>query len=190
MTICCTTNINWVFIHINKTGGSSIHSALGFNSFHHKTCLEHMAEIDEETWKASFKFTFVRNPWDRAVSQFHWRMKTNQSNMGKKKISFSEWLVQTFVSRNPSFYDNQKMFLPQVDWISDQSGDIAIDFIGRFETIEKDFQHVCRKLGINANLPHLKRTERHHYRFFYDELTKNIIRKTFQRDIAHFNYSF
>jgi hypothetical protein len=67
--------MRYVFIHINKTAGSSIEAALGLQ-LSHFSAREVIASIGEETWKNVFKFTVVRNPWDKVVSHYHYRVQT------------------------------------------------------------------------------------------------------------------
>ena len=65
----------FVFIHINKTGGSSIAKALNIPSVH-RTAQEKIEEIGQKNWDRKLTFTVVRNPWDKVVSLYHYRVKT------------------------------------------------------------------------------------------------------------------
>ena len=66
--------MEFVFIHINKTGGSSIELALGYSP-EHKTAVVKRKELGKGAWKKLFSFTIVRNPWDRAVSHYHRKVR-------------------------------------------------------------------------------------------------------------------
>ena len=90
------------------------------------------------------------------------------------------------------YYDYPMMFLTQFDWISDYSGRIDIDFIGRFENLEEDFREVCRAVNLPAiDLGKEKTSEnRKHYRQYYDGLTKGVVKKYFEKDLDCFKYSF
>jgi len=59
----------FVFIHINKTGGSSIEKALNI-PLEHKTALEKISEIGHINWTMKHSFTVIRNPWDKVVSHY------------------------------------------------------------------------------------------------------------------------
>ena len=79
----------------------------------------------------------------------------------------------------------------QKDFISDERGNIIVDFVGRYENLQADFQTVCNKLGItNEVLPHKNKTERRNYQDYYNDRTKNMIFKHFQEDIEMFGYDF
>ena len=79
---------NYIFIHINKTGGTSIERALG-GKFQHKTAREKIAELGEAVWQAKFTFAFVRNPWDKMVSQYPLSRPHQQGRPGRQSDRFS-----------------------------------------------------------------------------------------------------
>ena len=180
---------DFIFIHINKTAGSSIEKALGLH-FEHKTALEKRAELGQNHWESRFSFAFVRNPWDRAVSQYYYRKRTNKTGLTAGGIGFLEWLQRVYGDQDPKYYNNPRMFMPQWKWISDEEGKPIIDFIGRFETLAADIEVVCRRLGREATLPHLKRSKRGNYREYYDEAGRKLVERRFKLDIEHFGYEY
>lgn len=179
----------FLFIHINKTGGSSIEKALGIRS-EHKTALEKMQQLGSRAWEKKYKFTIVRNPWDKVVSHYLYRVKTNQTALGVSSIDFKEWVRLTYQEQDPEYMDIPLMFKPQMDWITDEKGKVLVDFIGKFENLERDFNSVCEHLGISAKLPHLKKTTRERYNTYYDDRTIEIVANWFERDIDYFGYEF
>lgn len=180
---------NVVFIHINKTGGRSIEKSLNL-PFEHKTALEKIDEMGKQRWERVYKFTSVRNPWDKVISHFHYRVETNQTNLRTKPIKFKEWVKLTYGDKDSFYYDIPKMFMPQLDWITDHEGKILVDFICRFENLNNDFSVVCENLGKNATLPHINSSKHGNYREYYDDDTIEIIAKSFSRDIEKFGYKF
>lgn len=180
---------NFIFIHINKTGGSSVAWALQL-PFEHLTALEKIEMVGSRRWDKCLTFTIVRNPWDKVVSQFHYRLKTNQTDLKETPIPFNEWVRSVFVEKDPLYYNFPKMFMSQTDWIADANGRILVDEIVRFENLDEDFAQVMQKLGKCVALPHLKKSKHNHYRDYYDAETAAIIHTYFQQDIDNFGYTF
>lgn len=180
---------DFVFIHINKTGGSSIETALGLRQ-NHKTALEKRARLGEEEWERRFRFTIVRNPWDKVVSHYHFRVMTNQTGLGDHPIGFNEWVRRAYRDHEPQYWNKPKNFMPQWNWISDENGKLIINFIGRFENLADDFQYICQKINRQVELPHVKKSGRGHYREYYDEESVEIVRACFKIDIENLGYSF
>ena len=178
-----------IFVHINKTGGSSIEKALKL-PFQHRTALEILGLIGEKRWNSRFSFAFVRNPWDKVASHYHYRVKTNQTLLKDRPIPFKEWVQLTYGEQALPYYDNPKMFMPQVDWVANAEGRILVNYIGRFENLHADFRHVCDQIGWQAELPHLKQSERSSYQRYYDDETASVVGKWFKKDIAAFGYRF
>ena len=179
----------FIFIHINKTGGSSVEKALNL-SLEHKTVLEKIEEVGKEQWSRRYTFTVVRNPWDKVVSHYHYRLLRNRTDLATNPISFKEWVHLTYGAQDSFYYDAPKLFMPQVDWLCDRDGKIVVDFICRFENLNSDFANVCARLNLNVSLPHVKASNRGHYTDYYDEETSEIVKAWFKKDIETFGYVF
>lgn len=132
---------NFVFIHIPKNAGTSVLRALGLTP-EHKKAVGARGVIGEQRWERKFKFAFVRNPWDRAVSSFHYARFGDSRFVS---LSFSEWLHLAFVERHPLYFDIPHTFITQFDWICDRQDKVIIDFVGRFENIQQDFAVICKR---------------------------------------------
>ncbi len=142
--------MDFIFIHIPKTGGESVWKALGKKK-------EHIRAIN---WQNDvFKFCFVRNPWDRLASLYEYRCRNPGMYWGIDpyiKKGFEGWLAE-WSKRKPFVKGRAEGTLPQWDWISDGEK-IIVDFVGRFENLEEDWKKVSSILGINAPLPHLNKS--------------------------------
>jgi hypothetical protein len=179
----------YVFIHINKTGGTSIERALHLRS-ERMTALEKLARMGPQRFARAFKFAFVRNPWDKVVSHYHYRVRTNRTGLADSGLGFREWVLRAYGERDPRYHDEPKMFMPQVRWVSDDAGRCIVDFIGRFESLADDFAEVCRRIGVEAVLPHVKTTSHGHYREAYDDETRALVAARFAPDIEAYGYRF
>jgi hypothetical protein len=180
----------FIFIHINKTAGTSIGKAIGLPVKDHLTAKEVIARVGQDKWNKAYKFTLVRNPWDKAVSLYEYRRKKDRTEIASRSISFSDWVKMTYgEEKNPAYY-NVKSFQPQVDWLKDNEGKLSIDFVGKFESINEDFDHIKHAIGLDAELPFLNASKRRGYRSYYDNESRDIVGKWFQEDIEVFAYEF
>lgn len=141
--------------------------------------------VTNEQYHSYFKFTFVRNPWARAFSWYKnvMRDSTHQDNLKvNNNIPFKEFLEK---------FSGKGMLRPQTYWIKSFDGSINLDFIGRFETLEDDFQEVCSALNIpHIYLPHKIKGASEDYRKYYDNDSIKIISDIYKDEIKLFNYSF
>ncbi|MBW2998482.1 sulfotransferase family protein [Candidatus Woesearchaeota archaeon] len=150
-----------------------------------------------------FKFTFVRNPWDRIVSCY--KNKIREKSLNNQHFVngvFSRFITYGTFTPEMSFEDFVKAiceisdedanvhFQSQYKFITDKKGKIIVDFIGQFENIDKDFNKICKKLKINVKLPHLMKSEKKDYKEYYTKETKEMIRKRYKKDIEMFGYNF
>jgi hypothetical protein len=184
-------NLPYVFVHINKTAGTSVGKAIGLSTKNHLTVKEIISEIGQFQWENAYKFTFVRNPWDKTVSLYEYRRKKNKTQIAKREISFEEWVNKTIGEDQDSFfYDNPKSFQPQVEWLKNSEDQILIDYIGKFESLNEDFEKIRTIVGVEAQLPHLNASSRAPYQSYYSNKTREAVSRWFGEDIEHFKYKF
>lgn len=182
---------SFVFIHINKTGGTSIGKAIGLPSKRHLTAKEIINIIGNHEWRKAYKFTVIRNPWGKVVSHYRYRIKTDQTSMGERTLPFNEWVKRTYGrKKDPFYYDITKMFQPQVDWLKDFEGKIRMDKIINFKKLEIEYKEVAKILNLKKELPHLNKTKKNNYKYFYDKETKDIVAQWFKEDIERFGFKF
>ena len=150
----------------------------------------------------AFSFCFIRNPWERMVST--WR--TNLYSF-KHKVPFTGRKgyykqIKPLVEKG-SFTEfvrvAVKSFLgPQILVFTDDKG-VLVDFVGRYEDLERDFSHICDTLGVRTELSvqHSDNTNRlpfftkaGEYRKFYTDETEKIVSEMDKGVIMRFNYSF
>ena len=136
------------------------------------------ARLGDE-WDNYFKWTIVRNPWDRFVSLYSFRKRTDGYEfMVKQPPSFREWLLH-----------HHHHTVTQVRWLT-LDGEIPLDFIGRFENLEEDFAHVAEQIGYKRKLPHINVSKHDHYVEYYDSDTIDLVRTHCKDDIDTFGYRF
>ena len=208
-----------IFIHICKCGGTTIRSILNplqilytrdtndigslwenkYKAFaccskHHFTIVAASKEIDSYTFNKCFKFAFVRSPWARLVSSYHY-------GGYYRKETFNEYIriVNEFAKKKTDKKIDLGPWNPAkgiaglncLDWISDDEGNVLVDFIGKLENFQEDFNVVCDKIGIpQKELPHKNKTKHKHYTEYYDDVTREIVAEKFAKDIKYFGYEF
>ncbi len=180
----------FVFIHINKTGGSSVEAALGV-PLEHYTAREKIAQIGETAWDERYTFSIVRNPFDRLVSHYSYRLTRNHQSMRDTSVDFAEWVRLVLQERDPTFRDEEKMFIPQIEWLVDDSGSILVDDVLRFEDLPSAFARIAGQLQVEVSLPHTKPSRRRDdYRDYFDAETKQIAERAFGEDLERLGYDF
>jgi len=208
----------FLFVHIAKTGGTSIRAALNpyrfkdpyfiprficskLSSFfdhslgvkipRHAKAIAAQEMLPRELYDNLFKFAFVRNPWDLQVSSYH-HIRRERPHLIKHIENFEEFLEWKLDPKRPYQYIIDTSITLQSDYVIDLHGHIIVDFIGRYERLEKDFQEVCRRIGIRPpKLPHRRKAaDRRPYKEYYNNKTKSLVSNHFRKDIELFGYEF
>lgn len=140
--------------------------------------------LPEATFRSLFKFAFVRNPWDRLVSWYSFILQTPGHRRHRR------------VGRLPSFeaFVQKELANPRRSqwWMLTRSdGRLGLDFIGRFETLERDMATVCRELGIDCPpLPRSKSSSHRPYQEYYSPALAQLVGERWRREIDEFGYRF
>jgi hypothetical protein len=222
-----------IFVHVPKTAGQSIEEffldlhglswenraplllrqnsdrSKGPQRLAHLTAREYtsLGYIEPEQFDRYFKFSFVRNPWDRLVSEYRFRFEGT--------ITFREFVRRSLAKRD-DYSDLTRHVMPQIQFLTDEDGHYALDFVGRFETLEADFIKVADRLGLpRAKLSHrnvsresplasfgrklyyrilgheLKpKTKRRPYQDYYDRNLRERVSAYYAEDIERLSYHF
>ncbi len=80
------------------------------------------------------------------------------------------------------------MFMPQFNWLCDERGRLLVDFLGKYETLNSDFQQLCELIGVTANLPRTKSTTGIDFRIAYDADSYKCIEQRFDIDLLALDY--
>ncbi len=142
--------------------------------------------VNSAQYTEYFKFAFVRNPWDRAASWYQNVMRGEKVRNDLKieaDCSFS-----TFIDR----YPDQWGLKPQLYWLKNSANQVPLDFIGRFENLQNDYQKICESLNVEAKplSRMLTKGKRIPYRDLYDDKTAQKVRKMYEEEIELFEYKF
>ena len=178
-----------IFIHIPKCAGSSIEYYFGTKPFnwkipnyknltgwcpkrkihlHHATAkqLLELDLIDEKIWKEYTKFTIVRNPWARAVSDYLWMLKDTGIHDSFKKFILKEGKFKHILNDSENMNYRGDHLIPQLDFIS-INNKIVIDNILKFENIKNEYPLFLKKVGLTTKpLPHDKKGKKFFFTLF------------------------
>jgi len=179
----------YVFIHINKTGGMSIAHALGLQQ-EHVPALEKRRRLGEKPWAEKFTFAVVRNPWDRVLSQYAYRIQAGKLGDATQAVDFDTWVRRAYQEKDPLICAEALMFSPQLHWLVDENGRIIVDHVARFENLGREFEMICNKIGVTASLPRLNISAHRPYREVYSSASAKIVAEYFQPEIEVFKYRF
>ena len=193
----------FLFVHIPKTAGNSIQGILrnysedeivtlrgeqdGIERFglrnpnykikKHSTLAEYRAALGEDRFHRLYKFTCVRNPWDRMVS-YYFRPTQHVGELDRKEF-------KKVISKALSVADYLRLDKGEEDPFGN------VDYVMRFENLADDFRVVCSALGIRpVPLPRYNRSSREHYSKYYDDNLREFVRKRFAVEIERFGYTF
>jgi len=193
----------FLFVHIPKTAGNSIQSVLrdysedqlvalrkeqdGIERFglrnpsykikKHSTLNEYYEALGGDQFRDLYKFTCVRNPWDRMVSYYFTPTQSPETWSPKK--------FRGIISKAVSISDYLRLDNGEEDPFAN------VDCIMRFESLAEDFRAVCSAIGISPlTLPQYNRSNREHYSKYYDDELRELVRTRFAPEIERFNYAF
>ena len=167
-----------IFVHIPKTAGQSIEHVflnllnlkwetraplllryndrpeLGPPRLAHLKADEYVRYkyLTQEMFDDYFKFSFVRNPWDRLISIYKYLDFSH-------KFEFKSFLMNVFKNR---VWQEQYWFIgPQSDFVCSEDGKLIVDFIGKFENLQNDFYKICQNIGLpSTELPYVNKSKK------------------------------
>lgn len=129
-----------------------------------------------QVWDRYLRFTVVRNPWSRLVSNYNYNIKK-----GTEDREFEQFVMDMLVEPHNIWLKSQ------VWWLSYQ-GKCLADRILRTESLDIDFA----KLIPGAELPHLNQTKNPSkpYTDYYSDKTRRVVSLLYADDIQEFSYEF
>jgi hypothetical protein len=194
---------HFLFVHIPKTAGNSIQTILRdysedqlvalrkeqdgierfglrnpkYNIKKHSTLAQYRDAVGNEQFRSLYKFTCVRNPWDRMVS-YYFTPTQSPEIWDRKKF-------RRIISKAVTVAEYLRLDQGEKDPFSN------VDYIMRFENLADDFRAVCGTLGISpGTLPRYNRSRREHYSKYYDDELRELVRNRFAAEIERFGYTF
>ena len=148
--------------------------------------------IGNEAWSGLFTFSIVRNPWARAFSLFRYRVANEEI---PENVNFTEYLrlikrINTRHKATPYVYKGY--FYPMSNYIYDHEGKIMVDYIGRYESLQKSFSYIINRIGLTDGPSKVfeKLGNSEDYRQTYTQEGIDIVSQCYADDIENFGYQF
>ena len=191
----------FIFIHTAKTGGNSMHFALKdhiddelhgtgsnlgakntkYNTYKHSNIRQYIERIPPELYKDCFRFSTIRNPWDRCISFYFSPHRGYPSRFDRnnflRMLHSQVFTFRTYVCVNQTPYETPL--------------DSDMDYIMRFESLQDDFDIVCGKIGLpKIKLPSMNKSRHTHYSHYYDDDLVDIVAAKYHEEIVYGGYTF
>jgi hypothetical protein len=163
---------HFLFVHVPKTAGIAVSRDLSrftsaddiqvcetieplsrdyvgtYRLYQHSTAAEIEAAIGKEQFDRLYKFAFVRNPYARGYSLFRF-LKYNFRRWPNSGImdtfdTFDQFIASDFF-QTPG---PDRIFKPQVFWLTDDEGSLMVDRIARMEELESELRDIYAAIGL------------------------------------------
>ncbi|MCH9697114.1 MAG: sulfotransferase family protein [Gammaproteobacteria bacterium] len=150
----------------------------------HISCQQIQPYLLPDIWEEYFKFCFVRNPYDRFVSYCCFSNQDNQ-RMQSEPLATMKMVLEN--NKN----QQKILFRPQYQFVYTLSGERLVDYVGRYEHLQSDFNHICAKLAIpTRSLSLVNASRRASYFHYFDSELQEMVYSFYEKDFKYFNYVF
>lgn len=209
-----------IFIHVHKTGGTylsyMLHKYYGFKNYyirrpdHDQFCfnkkkstkyinyenrvhgvlmyyktspyINKKMNMTPQKWDSYYKFCFIRNPYDKIISAWN--------HVNRYNIPFENYLNLKDTCNDVEY---MHLFMPQIRNIINERGLININFIGKFENLEEDFQTVLKNIGFK-NIVHevakkMNARPHEHYTKYYNQTILDRVNVLLREDFEGLDYT-
>ncbi|WP_158681668.1 sulfotransferase family 2 domain-containing protein [Microbulbifer pacificus] len=185
-----------LFVHIPKTAGISLSYALYGREIGHRKLSDYL-QVDASYAENLFKFSVVRNPWDRLVSAYSYLKQGGQySSVSDCIFSRSTlWKYDTFEKMVNKWLSAETVtsyfhFEPQFSYLVGADGEIAVDKVLKFESLSADLSSIQDQMGRRLDLAQKNKSTRKNYKEYYDETMVKKVASVYEQDIELLGYNF
>ena len=206
----------YVFVHIPKTGGTALTLALEGRAakddiiigdtpkarqrrkrladltpagrlWKHSTLADIDGVVSSAELDDMFCFTLVRNPWDRAVSYYHW---LRVQGFEHPAVTLAQTLDFDAFMRHPNTVTAFRNS-PAPFYMMDAQGEERCDAYVRIEHLKQDIKLLTEHLGFDLTVGRANRSQRDEdYRTYYDDPLAEFVNSLCSEDIERFGYAF
>ncbi len=197
----CLTHWNYeknvIFIHIPKNAGTSVYSSMKVDTLPPDTHIPATVyrTTDPKLFESAYVFAYIRDPWDRFVSAFHYLKQGNHPNDKAMQeflqpiTDFSHFINE--LKNRPGFRATVMSwlhFLPQSYFLCDFSGRSLVQNLHRVENFNDGLDAVAQATGLNIIPQFENRSRRSDFREYYDVESANLVHNLYRADIELLGY--
>lgn len=187
-----------IFVHIPKCGGMAVGTALfGHGQLSHRPISDYQIIFTPEEFASFYKFTVVRNPWDRLVSGWHYLRGQGGTDGDRAWASrylsiyadFEDFVMNGLHRRHIL---KRQHFRPQYGFVCLPGHDrILVDQVCRVESLQQDIDQVCQRIGLApVSVEKINASKHRDFRSYYTPEMRARVAQVYARDIALFGYRF
>jgi len=151
------------------------HPSVGF--YEHMPAWRVRDYVGEEIWRQYFKFAFVRNPWDRQISQYLYKTKSRTQRPS----------LERFMARK------KRAYVMSYEIYTIESA-VAVDYVGRYESLDEDLRTALKRAGVERHLEvprtNVTPNRERDYRSYYTPRTRALVADWYAREIVLLGYEF
>lgn len=191
---------NAIFVHIPKTGGTTVLRMFGYYSVPNNDMFYHIDDLFEydhasaqliksrvpEKYNSFYKFTIVRNPYDRLVSEFFWKKKDHDiRTVDVKDLNFKQFvehLYANFDKMQSQIQREKSHLLPQSSFVLD---DVEVF---KFENMNECLDTLSIKYNLVRLDEKFNKTDHPDYLSVYDKDTAQMVYDMYFVDFKLFGY--
>lgn len=183
-----------LFVHVPKCAGTSIIRQRPLAHGHRSA--EFFLWRDPTLFENCFTFGFVRNPYDRLVSAFHY-LRSNKTSVrdgefGRRAVGgyadFRDFAASLRHGATRRRTLGWLHFLPQAYYLCDRKGKVLVDYVGRTETFADDLDRINETTGLGLQNNRDRAVPRDNWRSFYTAETARYVEDIYAEDFDIFGF--
>lgn len=197
-----------IFIHIPKTAGTSVEYAFGMHGrlsnigierylkqkkdydylfgdgLQHLSAKQVKRFLGGRIYSEYFKFSIVRNPYDRLVSFIG-----SRNGMWERKEKLSKEHFINYLNQSQNIFSSGTTPLPklQINYIRIRKK-LAVDFILHYEKLDEEFKSINSLLNTEIKLDHRMKSYHDDYKSYYDDHSMKLVKKIYKKDFEFLGY--
>ena len=180
--IAIAKDATWVWLLNPRTGHTSMRKVLDPHCvMQWRSSSQSLRQAVEPHLVEVFKFTFVRNPWDRVVFGRLWSKRGGS----RRTTDFRTYVLEDLKDDQDFLH-----FKPQVHTFMCDGRFIPNMFIGRFEQLTQSWLVVADRLGVQKRLPHVNKANHKSYADYYDRASRLVVADLYAEEIDSLGYAF